>query len=71
MSEIKLKPCPFCGGQPVLIDKDILGTWCKSVMCRDCKATVAYFVDESNRGEKRAANAWNRRADTDNDPNRP
>ena len=44
--------CPFCGGDPRLID---CGGW--HVGCRDCGATTAVRDDE-----EAAARAWNRRA---------
>lgn len=65
MSEISLKPCPFCGGEATLINTTVLGMDCKSVMCMRCKAKVNNFGG-SNTAIK-AAEAWNRRADT-NDP---
>lgn len=70
MSEIKLKPCPFCGGEalleseadptyaPTFYDPGCANAsvvwWCK---CVECGATVALQESEQN-----AAEAWNRRA---------
>lgn len=60
MNENKLKPCPFCGGKPVIyksmLDRTVL------VMCSECGATLP-----SGFSEKTAIKAWNRRANDDND----
>ena len=56
-----LKPCPFCGGEAVLINTRAFGESCKSVMCIKCKATVNNFAGDMQ--EERATEAWNRRAD--------
>ena len=61
MDEIKLKPCPFCGGEASVINTTALGLDCKSVMCRKCKAKVNNF--NGTNSEERAINAWNRRDD--------
>ena len=58
MSEIKLKPCPFCGGEAEL------GTFSTNsddkflVECSNCGvATLLYYDTE------KATEAWNRRPD--------
>jgi Lar family restriction alleviation protein len=57
MSEQKLKPCPFCGGEAVLIK----GYFCW-VKCDYCGAET---VAETSTTE--AVDAWNRRvSDADN-----
>ena len=58
--ETKLKPCPFCGGKPVIY-KSISDrkAW---VMCSECGATSS-----SGFREKTAIRAWNRRTNDDND----
>lgn len=64
MPEIKLKPCPFCGGEAyteivaahnhIFVDMpDCDGE--AFVFCNDCSAAV------SGRNEQEAAEAWNRR----------
>lgn len=52
-----LKPCPFCGGRKIELDKpDLLfyGWFCQ---CSNCKATIAY-----NGTRESAIENWNRRA---------
>ena len=54
----ELKPCPFCGGDDTVIEKDPLtGTYV--VRCRNCQTIVwqYYAIREE------AIEAWNRRAD--------
>ena len=61
MSEIKLKPCPFCGGTDLAyyVD-DFVRTYVKCKIC-GVKVQGAY---NSERGEKEADELWNRRANT-------
>lgn len=56
MDEINIKPCPFCGGKPVIY-KSVLDrtVW---VMCSECGATSSYSYSE-----KTAIKAWNRRTE--------
>ena len=53
--ETKLKPCPFCGGKPVIY-KSMLNrmVW---VVCSECDATSL-----SSFNEETVIEAWNRRA---------
>ena len=53
MSEIKLKPCPFCGGEAKIV-KSYYTIWAKCICCG------AKSRCEEN--EEKAAEAWNRRA---------
>ena len=53
MSEIKLKPCPFCGGKAEII-KTYSTIWVK---CLDCHASTTCRPTEAE-----AAKIWNRRA---------
>ena len=53
MSKVKLRECPFCGGEADCWSEDTN----YSVMCRDCKAFGLYY-----RTEHEAIEAWNRRA---------
>lgn len=54
MSEIKLKPCPFCGSEDVTCDR-FEDVYC--VECWDCSAKV-----ESYNGLEDAVAGWNARA---------
>lgn len=63
MSEIDLKPCPFCGGEAeaVYAPNDI-NRW--GVQCKSCGCTVEveeWKGVEDTRGN--AIKAWNRRAE--------
>lgn len=71
MSEIKLKPCPFCGNgkieilsEPEELDDINYSQFvaCCSVLANGCGATGGFAGTEQE-----AADKWNRRADT-NDP---
>lgn len=57
MSEIKLKPCPFCGGT-VNIVVGLRGTI--MFLCKKCGADVCFYGAEY---EPKATQAWNRRND--------
>ncbi len=60
MSEIKLKPCPFCGGTNLRI----MGGIGKYVKCRDCEASSGHLPgDACNADEAHAAEAWNNRVE--------
>lgn len=56
MSEIKLKPCPFCGGKAELF-QDYMGWYV--IECTACGNGTLHFANSDG-----AVNAWNRRADT-------
>lgn len=62
MSEIKLELCPFCGSDDITLWRDPL----LEIVGGRCNACGA---DSGNRADGRtkqeAANAWNRRADTE------
>lgn len=57
-SEIKLKPCPFCGVEAEVLDA--YGGY--TVKCRSCFCGTGIYKDS-----KRASEAWNRRADEQNE----
>ena len=52
MSEIKLKPCPFCGGEAEIQNRGIV--WV--AICKSCGAVTTFMPTE-----QRAANIWNKR----------
>ena len=61
MSEIKLKPCPFCGGEAVL-KRDRAGSHC--VKCTNCGCMTTYqfdFGEGEEVSKRKAADVWNRR----------
>lgn len=51
----KLKPCPFCGGTPIVSGCDDT-LW--SVICKKCAASIDY-----NETKQEAIEAWNRRVE--------
>lgn len=53
--DVKLKPCPFCGGDPELKHSS---TWDYFVRCRDCGARTRQY-HENDAG---AVYGWNRRS---------
>lgn len=58
MSEIKLKPCPFCGGEAEILNVDDRYT----AKCRSCFCGTGEYKDP-----ERASETWNRRADNETD----
>ena len=65
MSEIKLKMCPFCGGEAHIecflgLDRPYFPV-CNNKMCIACDSMVTFLT------EKEAAEAWNRRAGEQNE----
>jgi len=60
MAEIKLKPCPFCGGKAEIIKclrRGISITYTVSCGAGGCMANISYCPSEDA-----AIKAWNRRA---------
>ncbi len=63
MSEIKLKPCPFCGGQAVIHVGDGV-----CVICKECGCRTISLIDGNSQGKPcggaiyRVIEKWNRRA---------
>ena len=73
MSELKLLPCPFCGGEAKIV------RYCskKTIVYVECTKCLAYMgnqriITSSSRGkeyfesEEKLINAWNRRKPMDN-----
>lgn len=59
--EIKLKPCPFCGGDAVML-VNMFGGW--TVCCTDCDCRCWDYGPNGYETKGKAAEAWNRRADS-------
>ena len=63
MSEIKLKPCPFCGGEAFIHElcEDFLGVGWKirgfAVSCQKCHATT-----QDDKDRNIAIQSWDKRA---------
>lgn len=76
MSELKIKPCPFCGGEAFLKEgkPTTFGTFEALVICKNCSASVigvsrinfaTHKFEENgyNLAKEQAIKAWNRRGD--------
>lgn len=61
MPEIKLKPCPFCGGIADVVRKE---KWEKVIFFATCLYCGAE-MPRNSRTVAEAAEAWNRRADNE------
>ena len=59
--EIKLKPCPFCGGEAKLWFFGN-GAWFATCGCGDCDVKPKTFFRST---PQEAAEIWNRRAEKD------
>lgn len=58
MSQIKLLPCPFCGGEAI-INRNIVNV--ADVECTVCHASSPLFLCTSGDMEQKAVEAWNTR----------
>lgn len=58
MSDIKLKPCPFCGGEGQI--NKLFSTWKWSVSCSNVDCPV-HPETEGTQIREEAAEIWNRR----------
>ena len=68
MKNNKLKPCPFCGSDNIVIyDKSFNSGPYYDIFCRDCEASVR-FADESET-EEGAVNMWNTRIAPESEAN--
>ena len=62
MQEIKLEPCPFCGGEAVVHVNDGV-----KVICTKCGVSTKCLIDSYSQGKpfgtaiKSVVEAWNRR----------
>lgn len=66
MSEIKLKPCPFCGGKVTIMRLECLENGFVSYyVSHDGFSSCAYEIKQRSASEtmQEAANKWNRRAE--------
>ena len=65
MSEIELKPCPFCGSENIQ-EGSITFDFCTDIYirCRECGGKMQICKEY---GEEELANRWNRRADNETD----
>ena len=62
-----LKPCPFCGGEPILkTDTRYPRTKCEpkkafEVVCQNHECIIGFVDERYFLSEKQAVEAWNRR----------
>lgn len=62
MDEIKLKPCPFCGGKGEIKNETVWNQTRSYVRCEKCFCQTDYIaVSPSYCAEKKAAERWNMR----------
>ena len=68
MSELNLKPCPFCGSSDLELyseENDVLGELCweSFILCKDCHAQTSMFAtyETKEEAEDDLAKLWNRR----------
>lgn len=64
--KIKLKPCPFCGGMAVLNkEKGRIFSYVKCIVCGAESGLIKVSAEYGS--EDKAAEAWNRRVDNENE----
>lgn len=68
MREIKLKPCPFCGGEAEWYrtkrdKRKVFGIYhmIATIKCKSCTAEVHQAGYDADKAFENAANIWNRR----------
>lgn len=66
MDEVKLKPCPFCGGEAVL-KRDRMGKYCAKCTNCGCMTTFQFGFGDEAVSKKKATDIWNRRAENETD----
>ena len=67
MTELVLKPCPFCGATPRFIDRNNDGDyplekWFYDVGCRTENCYLEFGADWWLKTKEEAAEMWNKRA---------
>ena len=63
LSDVKLKPCPFCGRPATTSEKENIKSLpfgCGWIGCQSCRVHIDWV--RGDRGKKLAIEAWNRRA---------
>lgn len=58
MEKIKLKPCPFCGKEPEIVNVEIPIDFDVLIRCANSKTHVSLGLGW---GKEKAIKAWNRR----------
>lgn len=62
MNEVKLKPCPFCGGEAELKHEKLFFSQISYVECKGCHARISNKLVEANWcADEEAQKAWNKR----------
>ena len=61
---MKMKPCPFCGGEGILFTGISCNSSYAKVYCDECKAQIKEVPDKLHNGKfvETAADMWNKRA---------
>jgi Lar family restriction alleviation protein len=63
VTKIKLLPCPFCGGEAIVVKTESCGRY---IGCWDCGGRTEEFeTDYAGSAHDKAIAAWNRRAGND------
>jgi len=61
MDNNKLLPCPFCGGEPIMVKTQKCGRY---VMCLTCEIrTAEYETDCIGSAHDKAVSVWNSRTE--------
>lgn len=60
--ETKLLPCPFCGGEPEMIEAEEAGPNAMVICCRGCMASSKVIYALKDSVDDLLAEAWNTRA---------
>lgn len=59
----ELKPCPFCGGEPLLEPYEVRKGYEASIQCNRCLGRmISITYDDEKTAVKKVIEAWNRRA---------